>query len=463
MRVLLLSTYDSGGGAAVATHRLQRALQAIGLQVRMLCLHRSKQGEDIAGYYQGRWGACRAFALKAYERADIIRHNGFVPKPLWQFSSASVGVDISQHPWVAWADVIHLHWVNQGFLSMQSLASLQALTKPLVWTLHDLWAVTGGCHIPLSFGVEHTELCSGFEGDCSACPLLAKRGQAYAQHLHQSKRILHQAHNPIHYIAVSRGMAELFGRSSLHRGLMPAKVIPPALAPLPSSTKPTSLDLSWHKPTTKYILTAAARLEDAVKGLPLLLKVCEGVNSRLAKGLSLGANDKVVPRQATGYNFVSREGNTLSGEGVIPYEVEFLLVGELSPDKALPKGVRPLGRLGAEALAYLYTHIADITLSTSLFESFGQTLTESLSCGKPVVAFRACGPEDIIQHGTNGYLADAYDTEQMAGLILRLLAEQEAGLFSPEVCRQSVEAFRPEAVAEAHRAVYAEIVVNLLG
>lgn len=438
MRVLLLSTYINDGGAAIATHRLYRALQAVGLQVRILCLHYDGLDEHIRGYYDGFLSRYKALALKALERVDIVQHNGFVFDPLWSFSSASRGVDVACHPWVAWADVIHLHWVNQGFLSLCNLERLQAVGKPIVWTLHDLWAATGGCHIPLSFGAEHRELCSGFEGDCSACPLLSKRGKNYAHRLHEAKHILHQSHNPIHYITVSRGMAELFGWSSLHRGLMSAKVIPPALISLSNLTKPESLDLSWYNPKTKYILTAAARLEDSVKGLPLLLKVCESVNSRLTGGGDFEPNDKVLP-----------------------YEVEFLLVGELSPDKSLPKGIRSLGLLGAETLAYLYAHIADITLSTSLFESFGQTLTESLSYGKPVVAFRSCGPEDIIQHGVNGYLVDAYDTEQMAELILRLLAEREQGIFSSEVCRVSVEVFRPEAVAEAHREVYEEIVVNL--
>ena len=44
------------------------------------------------------------------------------------------------------ADIINLHWINGGFLSLKSLEKLSELNKPVVWTLHDMWAFTGGCH-----------------------------------------------------------------------------------------------------------------------------------------------------------------------------------------------------------------------------------------------------------------------------------------------------------------------------
>jgi hypothetical protein len=66
------------------------------------------------------------------------------------------------------ADVIHLHWVNQGFLSLKNIYQLSALGKPIVWTLHDMWAFTGGCH--------YSSDCVRFKEVCGFCPYLRNPG-----------------------------------------------------------------------------------------------------------------------------------------------------------------------------------------------------------------------------------------------------------------------------------------------
>lgn len=428
-RILLLSTRSSGGGAAEATRRLFFALRDVGVEVRILTLYgdQGSEDDDISSVYHGHLGRTKALYNKALERLDIIRSNGYCLAPLWRYSSASRGVDISSHPWVEWADILHIHWVNQGFLSISSIHQLQKLSKPIFWTLHDLWAVTGGCHIPFRFEYNRASLCPELSEGCKTCPLLQthanKRGLSHS--LCKDKRALHALEQPIHYIAVSRHEASLFNQSYLRRGLEPCSVIAPPMPRLLPPNEMVHVEIEDYSPQKDYILVVAARLDDEVKGFTLL-KEC------LLHLHELSSKSEV--------------------------KIELLLVGDIK-DRSLLNDIHlrthHLGRRTASELAYIYSELASLTLSSSLYETFGQSLTESLGYGTPVIAFKAGGPEDIVKPGINGYLAEPYNTKQMAELSLSLLqAKRQQGLFSHESCRSSVEVFSPAAIAKAHCVLY---------
>lgn len=431
MRILLISTYALGGGAAAATYRLYEALRSSGVEVRMLSLYGAdEEDNDKQSYYHGTLGRAKALALKLGERLDIVRHNAFRPDWLWRCSSASTGVDISTHPWVVWADVIHLNWINQGFLSLSALAQIKALAKPIVWTLHDLWPASGLCHIPLTFTPTEATVCPRWGEGCGLCPLLAKPSpEDYSHQLSKKKAILHtEADNPIHYVAVSQRAGALFDTSYLRQGLAPCAVIPPAL---PKSSAGDSLAFTypeWYSPSCDYILLAAARIDDEVKGYRLLAPYAEALRQeRIARG----------------------------------YErpIRFVLVGRLG-DSQLIEGLaikaHSLGAVESSYLGALYRHLVSCTLSLSLFESFGQTLTESLAEGTPVLSFRSYGPEDIVEDGENGYLVEAYDVVAMARRTIDLLLARQEGGFDAETCRRSIERFAPERVAQQYISLYAE-------
>jgi hypothetical protein len=81
--------------------------------------------------------AADRYQFAFYEKSKAVR---FV------FSQAQIGIDVTSESVVRDAEVFHLHWVNFGFLSVKSLTQLSKLNRPFVWTLHDMWAFTGGCH-----------------------------------------------------------------------------------------------------------------------------------------------------------------------------------------------------------------------------------------------------------------------------------------------------------------------------
>jgi glycosyltransferase involved in cell wall biosynthesis len=90
-----------------------------------------------------------------------------------------------------------------------------------------------------------------------------------------------------------------------------------------------------------------------------------------------------------------------------------LTFGDTSQDQKFPVPVHHLGWLSEEELRLVYS-TADVTVVPSIQEAFGQTASESMASGTPVVAFDATGPQDIIDHEKTGYLASAYDPEDLA-------------------------------------------------
>lgn len=424
MKVLLISRSTSGGGAAHACMRLFHALRSIGVETRLLTLEPSAH-EGIQGVADSLAKRLCARAYFVGERLEILAHNGANRQHLWRISTASLGFEVSRHPWVAWADVIHLHWINQGFLSLRTLRRLASLGKPIVWTLHDLWPATGGCHLPFVFSSTHLELCPAYELGCGYCPLLGStRYPDLSSHTWARKIFL--TGDPFHFIAVSRREAELLGHSRLMWQRRVAVIAPPLDLEFYSRDSSTTIP-EWYDPRRQYLLIAASRLDDPTKGGELLHRA---MSELIAKD----------PRTAD--------------------RLTLLLVGEIKTRlwlESLSLDYRHLGVVHSpEAMRDLY-RLADVTISTSLFETFGQTLSEALASGCPVVSFAAYGPEDIVRSGENGYLAKPYDPADFARKILmavRILARREG---IEQACRASVAHLASEQIALKHRQYYEQL------
>lgn len=435
MKVLLLCTSADGGGAAHATRALQQALNDAGLEARLLTLfpYRGEPSPHIDSLFSSPWTQGIGNIYKAYERLDIIRHNRYRLDALWRFSSAPIDPQTLKHPWIDWADVIHLHWINHGLLSIHSIKQLTQGKKPIVWTLHDLWAVTGGCHLPFLFHKTGITLCPEYTNACRACPLLKgyPQAKAYSQHIYRQKQAFQQAN--ITYIAVSAREATILKQSPLTEdSKLRYKVIPPPILNLEADSTEVQLPLpQWYNPQVDYLLLVAARIDDPVKGISLLEDMCRELAMLKSKALNKSERD-----------------------------IELILVGDLQDHNLihrLPIATHALGRKNGAELLQLY-RLASICLSTSIFETFGLTLAESLSQGTPVIAFRSYGPEDIIQQGINGYLVDDYQPNSMAQYILTLLDDIRQGRVSPEVCRSSIAQLSQAHIAQKHIELYRSLI-----
>lgn len=369
-RIVLVCKSDSRGGAAVVTTRLMMALRSIGVDARMLVAHKGVTDPDIAPYIDYAAPAYRLKASFLAERLKIAIANGFDRATLFQLDTATDGVDISRHPWVKDADAILLNWVNQGMLSLRGIDSLITMGKKVVWTMHDMWNFTGACH--------HAGTCRRFTAHCGNCPILASHARPNditRRTLLRKQRLYGQGR--ITFVAVSQWLADMARHSTLLRD-QPLAVIPNAfpIADAPVHTAPAD---------RFTLLFGAARLDDPIKGLPILKE-------------AMTALARLEPEVASRTELVTY-GGIKDPAALDGFAVNHRHVGVIA---------------GAEALRQLYAD-ADVVLSTSLYETLPGTLVEGQAYGAIPIAFLRGGQADIIDHTTTGYLVDWADDPVEAG------------------------------------------------
>ena len=264
MKVLIVNTSESIGGAAIAANRLTKALLQNGVKAKMLV--RDRQTDDAATITFGsKWKMKWHFL---WERFVIWCHNGFSRKHLFSIDIANAGEDITALPAFKEADVVHLHWVNQGLLSLRIIEKILQSGKPVVWTLHDMWPCTGICH--------HAQGCTGFHSTCGLCRYLRfPQENDLSQKVFLAKsRIYPQG--TLHLVAVSHWLHQQVKASAL-TGSLPSSVIPNTLSLQHFQIRGkqdsrTKLGLPQEK---AIILFGAARIDDPIKGFPTLLMAIE--------------------------------------------------------------------------------------------------------------------------------------------------------------------------------------------
>ena len=401
MNILLLSTSDLTGGAAVAASRLLHALKKQGVEVRMLVRDKRGDNPDVVPLNTTSWKRRRNWLRFAWERFVIFLCNRFSHKNLFQVSIANTGTDISRHPLVLQADVIHLHWINQGMLSLRDLEKLLALGKPVVWTLHDLWAATAICHYPGA--------CSQYASSCRRCPMLVGHPLwNLASRVFRRKQQL--GLQRIGFVGCSRWIVSACRKSALLEKavfrVIPNPIDVSVFHPFP---KP-ELRAAKHLPTDKkLILFAAAKLSDLRKGANFFVAACR----------------------------------LLSGK--FP-EAEVLLMGSHAAElqACLPLPSRALGYLSSSSeIAEAYA-AADVFVVPSLEDNLPNTIMEAMACGTPCVGFRTGGIPEMIEHQRTGYVADSGSAEDLARGIAWVLEYAEKA----DLARHCLEKVRAEYAEE---------------
>mgnify|MGYP003468906413 FL=1 len=141
-KVVLVNHSDTLGGASVVTMRLLKALIAAGVDARMVVFSKTSNNEFVSDLCSRN----KRLFLFLKEHIDIFLHNGFNRKDMFKVSVASSGIDIINHPWIKEADIVCLNWINQGMVSFDAIEHLVDAGKHIVWTMHDMWNLTGICH-----------------------------------------------------------------------------------------------------------------------------------------------------------------------------------------------------------------------------------------------------------------------------------------------------------------------------
>lgn len=403
MKVLLLNTYTSGG-AAVACRRLERALVQAGVEVNML------DAEQVGN----RWPFyAERLSFLPFERDKSVR---------FAFSPANFGKSILHHPLVQEADVLHLHWVNQGFLSIKGIHELAKLGKPIVWTLHDMWTFTGGCH--------YSRGCDHYQNTCGNCPFLKRPSSTDLSHrIWSRKRRLFPT--GIQYVACSEWLAGV-ARSS---GLLKNSDVLSIPNPIDDS-----IFQRVNKEEKRNFWLSKNLNPDTFKILFVAMKVSE---------------------ERKGFRYLQESLHLLKLQ--YPHlQADIVVMGKAEPEAlaTLPYPVHAMGMIRDAAELVRIYGASDVFVIPSLEDNLPNTVMESLACGTPVAGFQTGGIPEMVGHLEQGFLAPQQDSRQLAEGIYWILQHPD-----PEVLRKKARdkvlfSYAQSVVATQYIDVYQRLLSN---
>ncbi len=374
MKVLLINSDDGTGGAARAAIRQLRGLRSLNVDTSLLVQKKHTDLESVIGPQP----------MLGYWQGELRPHLDALPVCLYPsrtgalFSPAALPGGMVRNVDALSPDIVHLHWICNGLVRLESLLKLK---RPLVWTLHDSWAFTGGCHLPGE--------CRRYQQTCGACPVLGSmRESDLSRKVWQRKKKIFAGLN-LNIVTPSRWLADCANSSSLlknkkivviHNGLDTEK-----FRPLNKRDARNILGLPQDVPLVLYCGTQAT--VDQNKGADLLLAALGSQAVRECKRFEL---------------------------------VVFGTMASLGFEK-LGVTTHYLGRMNDEVSIRIVYASADLLVLPSRSESLSYVVMESMACGTPCVSFDVGGVSDLIDHMFSGYLATPLDTHDLATGIVQLL------------------------------------------
>jgi glycosyltransferase involved in cell wall biosynthesis len=419
MKTAIVNTFDVRGGAARAASRLHLALRQAGVDATMLVAHRERADPGVAQLEPR--ALCRLLRLADEVRAAhaLHRYRNTRPRGLDAFQGSRPWLGRMLERRMPQADVINLHWVA-GMLDYASLPRLAA-RAPLVWTLHDMLPLTGGCH--------YDSGCARYVAQCGSCPQLGSRSDGDLSRSGFAIREAALARVPpdrLQFVAPSRWLAGEAERSGLC-GRFAVQVIPNSLdlqvfAPMDRTQARASLGLPSGRP---IVLFVADDLGNPRKGAPLLLEALRPATGEPDKrpllvalgGSNLGVADGLECRR-------------------------FPLVSD------------------DHQLARIYA-AADVLALPSLQDNLPNTMIEAMACGTPVVGFAAGGLPDMIRNGETGLLAALGDVAGLRGALTKIAGDPALARALGGRARERVAAeCAPEIQARRYISLYSGMLHN---
>jgi glycosyltransferase involved in cell wall biosynthesis len=413
MKPLIVSTYDSLGGAARAAQRLHIGLQTAGISSRMLVQYKKTDDDTIKGQSTkiGKSVAkirsfCELIPVSMYQKRDLslLFSTSYLPTP------TTVGVINRLAP-----DIVNLHWCCDGFLQLESLLKLK---MPIVWTLHDMWAFTGGCHYDLG--------CKKYEQTCGKCPALASNRSFDLSKWGWKRREKIFKQLQLTIVSPSKWLADCAKSSSL-------------LNHCHIEVIPNGINTNIYKPLSKEI----AR---------------DLLNLPTHKKLVLFGGVKAIDDRRKGFNYLY-SALTKIKESPLGEEVELVIFGSSTSSlfNSLGLPVHCLGTLNDDISLVAAYSACDAFVAPSIQDNLPNTIVEAMACGTPCVAFRVGGIIDLIEHFENGYIAEPFKVEDLAEGIKWVLTHNNHQYVSKQCRKTIVDGFGSALQVSRYEKLFAQI------
>ena len=403
MRVLIISGEDLAGGGHRAAFRLHQALRGIGVESHMAVRRKHSTDPYVHRMTPSELGWPSVGRGYLDMLPSILCRRRDEPISLG-LQTANIGALVDRFK----PDVVNLHWINGGIASICAVGKLEV---PVVWTLHDMWPFTGGCH--------YSGDCLQYRKTCSRCPKIKPLlGAAALSKWVYNRKKKHWGGKRLYAITPSAWMKELALSSNLfakaHVTHIPNCVDPRIFNGDARERMRTELGLDHHK---RAILFAGAN--QTRKGADIIPTVIERlINS---------------PK---------------------PERYRFLFMGGLPPTLAPGKHVIELARSTDEERIASYYAASDLYALPSLEDNLPNTISESLCCGTPVAAFPTGGIVEMIKNGLNGTLSSDHTATSFVDAIQRALAALAWSRL--DIAQDARQTYGPPSVATAYRATFQE-------
>ena len=394
-KILHLSASDSGG-AYVFAENLITGLQAQNIEAKHLVFSGEHESfkftnfKKLDHFIKFSLHAAEKFMQLFYEKDKDVRFKFSLGKPgMPGFMLKNICKDY---------DIIHLHWINKGFINIKDLASIN---KPIVWTCHDLWPISGGCHLSYD--------CQNFQKECGNCQFMKNpSGQDLSNALHQEKADLYKKLN-LSFISPSAWMDQNVANSSLGKNHKHLSI---------NNGVDTNVFKYKQNNSDKFVIGfVAANLNDKNKALYRLIEAI-----------------KLLPN---------------------PADFKLLLVGNKKHDFEfeIPIAYAHVSNIQSkEAMAEQYQKM-DCLVCASSIETFPTTLMEAYCCGVTGLGFNVGGIPEIIEK-MNGECAPAFDINALSVLILNASKERSD---KQQISEKAKAVFGLEKTAFEYLKVYTEL------
>lgn len=409
MKILTINYSDINGGAAIAAYRLHRALLAAGHDALMLVQVKETDDPTVIGP-KSKFGKLKGMLRPEIDKYIINRyknrsHTLFSPGWLPFSHITEIIEDINP-------DIVHFHWVANAFFPIKDFAKIK---KPVVWSLHDMWAFTGGCH--------YDEECGKYQDACGSCPVLnTQKKKDLSYRLLKKKKHSYAGIRNLTIVGLSKWMAESAKSSYLFKDRKVVNI-------------PNTIDTKVIRPIDSITARQLLRLP---QGKKLVLFGAMNATSDPRKGF----------KELTAALSVLNEPN-----------MELVIFGSSKPAEGSPFSFPAyyMGKIRDELTMQLLYSAANVVVVPSLQENLSNVIVESLACGTPVVGFDIGGNGDMIVHQHTGFLAKPFDPESLADGIYWAIHHLLDNQISINAREKAVKTFDRSVVVPQYVALYEEI------
>ena len=383
VKIVQIATNDIQGGAARAAYRLHQGLRLLGQESLMLVRHRKSDDQlvcAIADLGTDYTALASDHSLLSEIQPNYIDVNRTEASNTL-FSFPYPAIDLSKINQVEQADVLNLHWVA-WFQSAETIASLLDLGKPVVWTLHDMAAFTGGCH--------YSAGCQNYQSDCNNCPQLQNDSHSLPTKILDNKVENLSNYSNLTIVTPSQWLADCARHSKLFRDhrveVIPYGIDENRFEAIPKAIAKESLNIPSHD---IVLLFGADSNQERRKGANLLVQA-------LKKCFQSPLTQKTLQE---GRIRILNFGYGVSRLDELGVPVNYL--GYVNSD---------------DQLSYIYS-AANVLLLPSLEDNLPNLMLEAMSCGTPVIAFKTGGMRDLISDEKTGKLVTPGDVEGLSDAI----------------------------------------------